>query len=244
MLFIYVEKTTSKSGTGESAENKSDKVILTISDKDGKKTKLESDKVLVSIGRKPFTVGLGFEKVGIALDERGRIPVNSKFQTIITNIYAVGDVITGPMLAHKAEEEAIAAVEIMAGQAGHVNYKTIPSVIYTFPEVASVGATEEELKNSAIEYKIGKFPFLANSRARAMGEKDGFVKILAHKITDEILGAHIIGPDAGTLIAEIVIGMEFKAAAEDLARICHAHPTLNEAVREAALGVDKRTINF
>lgn len=237
MEFIFNSKV-------ESAENKSDKVILTISDKDGKKTKLESDKVLVSIGRKPFTVGLGFEKVGIALDERGRIPVNSKFQTIITNIYAVGDVITGPMLAHKAEEEAIAAVEIMAGQAGHVNYKTIPSVIYTFPEVASVGATEEELKNSAIEYKIGKFPFLANSRARAMGEKDGFVKILAHKITDEILGAHIIGPDAGTLIAEIVIGMEFKAAAEDLARICHAHPTLNEAVREAALGVDKRTINF
>lgn len=228
--------------TGATSDKKG--VVLTLETKDGTKSNLTVDKVLVSIGRKPNTKDIGLEKVGIAVDERGRIPVNSKYQTIITNIYAVGDVIAGPMLAHKAEEEAVAAVEIMAGQHGHVNYNIIPSVVYTSPEVAAVGATEDELKAKNIAYKVGKFPFLANSRARAVRSTDGFVKILADAKTDEILGAHIIGVDAGTLIAEIALGMEFKAASEDIARTCHAHPTLNEAVREAALAVDKRTINF
>lgn len=229
----------------ESAKIKSGKVHLEVSStKDGAKSELVSDKVLVSIGRKPYTDNLGLENVGLKTDERGRIKVNNHFQTMITNIYAVGDVIEGPMLAHKAEEEAIAAVEIMAGQAGHVNYNLIPSVIYTWPEVASVGKTEDQLKEENIDYVVGKFPFLANSRARATGNTDGFVKLLADKKTDEILGAHIIGPDAGTLISEVVLGMEFKAAAEDIARICHAHPTLNEAVKEAALATAKRAINF
>ncbi|MDX1924676.1 MAG: dihydrolipoyl dehydrogenase [Rickettsiaceae bacterium] len=237
MEFIFDTKVTSSQLEGE-------KITLNLETKSGQKSNITADIVLVSAGRRPFTKDLGLEKVGIALNDKGRIPVNAKFQTIITNIYAVGDVIDGPMLAHKAEEEAVAAVEIMAGQAGHVNYGTIPSVIYTFPEVASVGLSEDDLKKQGREYKVGKFPFLANSRARAARNVDGFVKILADKITDEIIGAHIIGPDAGTLIAEIVLGMEFKAAAEDIARTCHAHPTLNEAVREAALAVDKRTINF
>ncbi|MDX1916529.1 MAG: dihydrolipoyl dehydrogenase [Rickettsiaceae bacterium] len=219
-------------------------VILKLEDKSGNKSEVTTDKVLLSTGRKPYTENLGLENVGIKANERGRIPVNTSFQTIISNIYAVGDVIEGPMLAHKAEEEAVAAVEIMAGFAGHVNYKVIPSVVYTSPEVASVGLTEDELKKQGREYKVGKFPFLANSRARAVGHTEGFVKILADKHTDEVLGAHIIGVDAGTLIAEIALGMEFKAAAEDIARTCHAHPTLNEAVREAALATDKRSINF
>ena len=210
----------------------------------GSSSKITVDKVLVAVGRKPNTEGLGVDELGIARDKRGCIEVSKNYQTKIANIYAVGDVITGPMLAHKAEEEAIAAVEIMAGQAGHVNYNAIPSVIYTHPEVASVGMTEEEVKQAGIAYKIGKFPFLANSRARAMGDTDGFVKIIADSKSDKILGAHIIGPDAGTLIAELTLGMEFSAAAEDIARTCHAHPTLNEAVKEAALAVDKRTINF
>ncbi len=238
MEFLFGSKVESAKSTGKN-------VVLTISDKSGKATELSADKVLVCVGRKPNTNNLALEKIGIAPDERGRIPVNAKYQTIITNIYAVGDIIAGPMLAHKAEEEAVAAVENMAGQAGHVNYDIIPSVVYTWPEVASVGKTEDELKSKNIEYKVGKFPFLANSRARATGMTDGFVKILADKNTDEVLGAHIIGPDAGTLIAEIALGMEFKAAAEDIARTCHAHPTLNEAIKEAAsLAASKKTINF
>ncbi|MDX2049641.1 MAG: dihydrolipoyl dehydrogenase [Rickettsiaceae bacterium] len=228
----------------KSAQEKDGFVNLMIESKDGLNQELKAEKILVSVGRKPCTEGLALEKVGIATDSKGKIPVNKKFQTIITNIYAVGDVIDGPMLAHKAEEEAIAAVENMAGQAGHVNYNIIPSVIYTSPEVASVGATEDELKAKNIEYKTGKIPFLANSRAKAALHTEGFVKILADKKTDEILGAHIIGHEAGTLIAEIAVAMEFKAAAEDIARTCHAHPTLNEALKEAALATDKRSINF
>jgi dihydrolipoamide dehydrogenase len=229
----------------ETAKISGKKVELEVESRESsEKKKLQAEKVLVCVGRKPYTSNLGLENVGIKTDEMGRIPVDKHFKSLISNIYAVGDVIVGPMLAHKAEEEAVAAVEIMAGQAGHVNYNTIPSVVYTWPEVASVGKTEEELKKDGREYKVGKFPFLANSRARAVGNTDGFVKILADKATDEILGAHIIGPDAGTLIAEITLGMEFRAAAEDIARTCHAHPTLNEAVKEACLAVDKRTINF
>lgn len=235
--FIFNAKVTNAKVANNSVE-----VSLDVNNSGSKK--ISSEIVLVSVGRKPYTNNLSLEKAGIILDDRGRIPVNNKYQTFITNIYAVGDVIAGPMLAHKAEEEAIAAVEIMAGQAGHVNYSAIPSVVYTSPEVASVGKTEDELKKDNREYKVGKFPFLANSRARSVLHTEGFVKILADKKTDEILGAHIIGHDAGTLISEIVLGMEFKAAAEDIARTCHAHPTLNEAVKEAALAVDKRTINF
>ena len=178
------------------------------------------------------------------MDDRSRINVNNHFQTNISNVYAIGDVIKGPMLAHKAEEEAIAAVEIMNGQAGHVNYKLIPGVVYTHPEVASVGETEEELKKNGVDYKVGKFPFLANSRARSVGDTDGMVKLLACAKTDRILGAHIIGPDAGTLIGEVVAYMEFGGASEDIARTCHAHPTLNEAIKEAALAIEKRTINL
>ncbi|WP_316353219.1 dihydrolipoyl dehydrogenase [Candidatus Trichorickettsia mobilis] len=228
-----------------SAEQKADKVILTTQEVTGsKQEQLTADVVLVAVGRKAYTEDLKLEAVGITADERGRIEVNSYFQTAIKNIYAVGDVIKGSMLAHKAEEEAIAAVEIMAGHAGHVNYKIIPSVVYTSPEVASVGLNEAELKAAGISYNIGKFPFLANSRARTMCATDGLVKILADSKTDQILGAHIIGRDAGTLIAEVAAVMEFGGAAEDIARTCHAHPTLSEAVREAALAVAKRAINF
>lgn len=227
------------------AEKKLGKVSLTLSGVgDSKESKLSCDTVLVSVGRKPNANGLGTKEVGISLDDRGRINVNDHFQTNIPNIYAIGDVIRGSMLAHKAEEEAVAAVEIMNGQAGHVNYNLIPGVVYTWPEVASVGATEEELKKAGTGYKVGKFPFLANSRARSVGNTDGMVKLLACDSTDRILGAHIIGPDAGTLIGEIVAYMEFGGASEDIARTCHAHPTLNEAIKEAALAVDKRTINI
>lgn len=206
--------------------------------------KITADNVLVAVGRRPFTTNLGLEECGIKLDKRGFIEVNTKYQTAIQNIYAVGDVIPGPMLAHKAEEEAVAVVEHIAGIKSHVNYKAIPSVIYTYPEVASVGANEEELKQAGISYKVGKFPFLANSRARSTLSTDGFVKILADSVTDRVLGAHIIGKDAGTMIAELVLATEFYASSEDIARTCHAHPTLNEAVKEAALAVDKRTINI
>nr|WP_253308652.1 dihydrolipoyl dehydrogenase [Rickettsia endosymbiont of Ceutorhynchus assimilis] len=226
-----------------SAEKKGGKVMLSV-EEGGTAQILTADVVLIAVGRKACTQNLGLEKLGITADKQGRIEVNEHFQTSIANIYAVGDVIKGPMLAHKAEEEAVAAVEIMAGFAGHVNYNLIPSVIYTRPEVASVGKTEEQLKEKAIEYKVGKFPFLANSRARAVSSTDGLVKILADSKTDKVLGAHIIGPDAGTLIAELVAFMEFGAAAEDIARTCHAHPTLSEAIKEAALAVDKRTINI
>ena len=198
----------------------------------------------MSVGRKPFTKKLNIEKLSINLDKKGRIKVNNKFQTNISNIYAIGDVIDGPMLAHKAEEEGIAVAEIIAGQSGHVNYDVIPGVIYTFPEVASVGKTEEQLKNDNINYKIGKFPFLANSRAKVNNETEGFVKILADSKTDKVLGVHIIGPHCGDMIAEMALAMEFGASAEDIARTCHAHPTHTEAIKEAALAVDKRPIHF
>lgn len=226
-----------------SAEVKSGKVNLTI-EEDGKSSVVTSDVVLMAVGRKAYTQNLGLESVGIITDKQGSIEINNRFQTAVSNIYAVGDVVKGAMLAHKAEEEAVAAVEIMAGQAGHVNYNLIPSVIYTYPEVASVGETEEQLKEKGINYKVGKFPFLANSRARAIGSTEGMVKILADSKTDRVLGAHIIGADAGTLIAALTAYMEFGAASEDIARTCHAHPTLSEAIKEAALSVDKRTINI
>ncbi len=206
--------------------------------------KVECDKVLVSVGRKPYTEGLNLSKVGIKKDDKGRIEVNEKLQTSIKNIYAIGDVIKGPMLAHKAEEEGIAVAEIIAGQAGHVNYDVIPGVVYTSPEVATVGKTEEQLKNENIDYKVGKFPFLANSRAKVNNETDGFVKMLADSKTDKVLGVHIIGPHCGDMIAEMALAMEFGASAEDIARTCHAHPTHTEAIKEAALAVDKRPIHF
>lgn len=204
---------------------------------------LQADVVLIATGRKPYTNNLGLENIGISTDISGCIPVNAQWQTEHKHIYAIGDVISGPMLAHKAEEEGVAVAEIIAGQSGHVNYGAIPSVIYTMPEVASVGANEEELTQKKVPYKAGKFPFSANSRARAVSNSEGFVKILAHKHTDKILGAHIIGPDAGTLIAELVLAMEYQASSEDIARICHAHPTLNEAIKEAALSTYFKAIH-
>ncbi len=218
---------------------KKDKLLVDI-----EKEVLEADVVLVSTGRKPNTQGLELDKIGVALDERGFVKVNDHYETSVPGIYAIGDVIPGPMLAHKAEEEGVAAVEIMAGLAGHVNYEVIPAVVYTNPEVASVGKTEEELKAENRAYKVGKFPFLANARAKAVGETEGFVKILADAKTDLVLGVHIIGPDAGTLIAEAALAMEFSASSEDIARTCHAHPTLNEAVKEAAMAVEGRAIHI
>tara|TARA_B100001248_G_scaffold255692_1_gene235756 strand:- start:443 stop:1843 length:1401 start_codon:yes stop_codon:yes gene_type:complete len=212
--------------------------------KNSKEETLEFDKVLVSVGRKPYTEGLNLTKIGVKKDNKGRIEVNEKLQTSIKNIYAIGDVIKGPMLAHKAEEEGIAVAEILAGQAGHVNYDVIPGVIYTSPEVATVGKTEEQLKNENKVYKVGKFPFLANSRAKVNNETEGFVKILADSKTDKVLGVHIIGPHCGDMIAEMALAMEFGASAEDIARTCHAHPTHTEAIKEAALAVDKRPIHF
>ena len=208
------------------------------------KGNIECDKVLISVGRKPYTEGLNLSKIGINKDKSGRIEVDKEFRTSVKNIFAIGDVIKGPMLAHKAEEEGIATAEIIAGQSGHVNYNIIPGVIYTSPEVAAVGKTEEELKKSNISYKIGKFPFIANSRAKVNNETEGFVKILADSKTDKVLGVHIIGPHSGDMIAEMAIAMEFGASAEDIARTCHAHPTHTEAMKEAALAVDKRPIHF
>jgi dihydrolipoamide dehydrogenase len=212
--------------------------------KGGTPETLECDVVLVAVGRVPNTQGLGLAEAGIATDNRGRIAVDEKFATAVPGIYAIGDVIAGPMLAHKAEEEGVAVAEIVAGQAGHVDYGTIPSVIYTAPEVASVGKTEEELKEAGVTYKAGKFPFTANGRAKVNRTTEGFVKILADETSDRVLGVHIIGAEAGTMIAEAVTLMAFGGSAEDLARICHAHPTLNEAVKEAALAVDKRPIHM
>lgn len=208
------------------------------------KLNIEADYVLVSVGRRPYSKNLGLETAGIALDKAGRVPVNEHFETSAKGIYAVGDLIVGPMLAHKAEEEGIAAVELMAGQAGHVNYQAIPGVVYTWPELACVGYSEEELKEKGIAYKSGSFPFMANGRAKAMEEIEGFVKILADAKTDRVLGAHIVGPRAGDLIAEIVSVIEFGGSAEDIARTCHAHPSLPEVVKEAALAVDKRQIHL
>lgn len=229
--------------TGVDAKGKDVKLTLEPA-KGGEKETLAADVVLVSIGRRPYTNGLGLEAIGVALDERGRIPVDGHFETKVKGVYAIGDVIAGPMLAHKAEEEGVAAVEMMAGQKAHVYYDAIPGVIYTAPEVATVGKSEEELKAAGVAYKAGKFPFLANSRGRAVGNTEGFVKILADAKTDRVLGVHIIGPEAGTLISEAVLAMEYGASSEDIARTCHAHPTMNESMKEAALAVLGRAIHI
>ena len=223
-------------------KNKSGVTVSTV-DKEGNKNDLDCDVVLISVGRKANTEGLNLETVGVELDDRKRIKTDKSFKTNLENIYAIGDVISGPMLAHKAEDEGIAVAENIAGQSGHVNYDTIPGVVYTTPEVAAIGKTEEQLKDSKMKYKIGKFSFMANSRAKAIDDAEGFVKILADEKTDKVLGAHIIGPHAGELIAEIGVAMEFGASSEDIARTCHAHPTFSEAVKEAALSVDKRAIH-
>ena len=227
----------------EKITKKNSSAIVSTMDKDGNTKDFDCDVVLVSVGRKPNTEGLNLEKIGLNLDDKNRIQTDKNFKTNLENIYAIGDVITGPMLAHKAEDEGIAVAENIAGQSGHVNYDTIPGVIYTTPEVASIGKTEEQLKDSNIKYKIGKFSFMANSRAKAIDDTEGFVKILADEKTDKVLGAHLIGPHAGELIAEIGVAMEFGASSEDIARTCHAHPTFSEAVKEAALSVDKRAIH-
>ena len=220
-------------------------VALTVEPaKGGKAETLETDVVLLSIGRIPYTEGLGLAEVGVAIDNRGRVVTDGHFATNVPGIYAIGDVIAGPMLAHKAEEEGVAVAEQLAGQRGHVNYDAIPGVVYTWPEVAQVGKTEEQLKEDGIAFKSGKFPLTANGRARAMNATDGFVKILADAKTDRVLGVHILSADAGTMIAEAAIAMEFGASAEDIARTCHAHPTLNEAVKEAALAVDGRPLHI
>jgi len=224
--------------------NKSGCTVKVEPAKGGDAEEIKADVVLVAIGRVPYTTGLGLEAAGVKLDERKRVAVDEHYQTNVPGIYAIGDVITGPMLAHKAEDEGVAVAEILAGQAGHVNYDVIPSVIYTAPEVASVGKTEEELKAFGIPYKIGKFPFTANARAKVNRTSDGFVKVLADAATDRILGVHIIGANAGELIGEATVIMEFGGSAEDLARTCHAHPTLSEAIKEAALAVDKRPIHM
>ncbi|WP_300653130.1 dihydrolipoyl dehydrogenase [Hydrogenophaga sp.] len=210
----------------------------------GEAQALDADKLIVSIGRVPNTIGLNAEAVGLQLDERGAIVVDAECRTNLKGVWAVGDVVRGPMLAHKAEEEGVAVAERIAGQHGHVNFNTIPWVIYTSPEIAWVGETEQQLKARGAAYKAGTFPFLANGRARALGDTTGMVKFLADAVSDEILGVHIVGPQASELIAEAVVAMEFKASAEDIARICHAHPSLSEATKEAALAVDKRTLNF
>ncbi len=212
--------------------------------KGGDQEEIACDVVLLAIGRVPYTHGLGLKAAGVEMDERGRVRTDKHFQTNVAGIYAIGDVIAGPMLAHKAEDEGVACAEIIAGQSGHVNYDAIPGVVYTHPEAATVGRTEEELKKAGIDYRVGKFPMMANSRARTNGDPDGFVKILADAKTDRVLGVHIVGDDAGTLIAELVLAIEFGASAEDVARTCHAHPTLNEAVKEAALAVAGRAIHI
>ena len=226
-------------------QNVKNKVVVDFTNNTtSEKIKLECDKVLIAVGRKPYTEGLNLTKIGVKKDSKGRIEVNKKLQTSVENIYAIGDVISGPMLAHKAEEEGIAVAETLSGQAGHINYDVIPGVVYTSPEVATVGKTEEQLKLENIDYKVGKFPFLANSRAKVNNETDGFVKMLADAKSDKVLGVHIIGPHSGDMIAEMALAMEFGASAEDIARTCHAHPTHTEAIKEAALAVDKRPIHF
>ena len=218
-------------------------VMIKTTDKTGKNIVFESDVVLISVGRKPYTKNLNLEKINIELDNKKKIKVNKNFETNIQNIYAIGDVINGPMLAHKAEEEGIALAELISGQSGHVNYDVIPGVVYTSPEVASIGKTEEQLKNTNLAYKVGKFPFMANSRAKTINEPEGFVKILADEKTDKVLGVHMIASHAGEMIAEMALAMEFGASSEDIARTCHAHPTFSEAIKEAALSVDKRAIH-
>ncbi len=210
----------------------------------GKAEKISADVVLMAIGRKPYTEGLGLEKAGVELDDRGRIKTDEFFETNVEGIFAIGDVIAGPMLAHKAEDEGVILAELLAGESGHIDYNMVPGVVYTWPEVANVGKTEEQLKEAGIKYNAGKFPFMANGRARAMGMTDGFVKILACADTDRVLGAHMIGPNVGDLMAEVVNVMEFEGTAEDIARVCHSHPTLTEVVKEAALAVHKRPIHI
>jgi dihydrolipoamide dehydrogenase len=228
-----------------SSEVTADGVKLTVEPaKGGAPEVLNVDVVLVATGRRPFTKGLGLEEIGVAKDKLGRVVVDGHFKTNVAGVYAIGDAIEGPMLAHKAEEEGIAAVETLAGGHGHVNYDAIPGVVYTYPEVASVGKTEEQLKAEGVEYRKGTFPFAANSRARAMLDSEGMVKILADAKTDRILGIHIIGPNAGEMIAEGVLGMEYGASAEDIARTCHAHPTLSEAFKEAAMATYDKPIHF
>jgi dihydrolipoamide dehydrogenase len=219
-------------------------VSVQYTDAAGKDHKAQFDRLIVSIGRVPNTIGLQPEAVGLALDERGFIAVDDHCRSNLPNVWAVGDVVRGPMLAHKAEEEGVAVAERIAGKHGHVNFNTIPWVIYTSPEIAWVGKTEQQLKAEGIAYNAGTFPFMANGRARALGDTSGMVKFLADARTDEILGVHIVGPMASELIAEAVVAMEFRASAEDIARICHAHPSLSEATKEAALAVDKRSLNF
>jgi dihydrolipoamide dehydrogenase len=223
---------------------KNSAVVIEYTDDKGLAQKLECDKLVVSVGRVPNTDGLGATNVGLKVDERGFVEVDGQCRTNLPNVWAIGDVVRGPMLAHKAEEEGVAVAERIAGQHGHVNFNTIPWVIYTAPEIAWVGQTEQQLKAEGRAYRAGQFPFAANGRARAIGDTSGFVKFLADAQTDEILGVHIIGPLASELIAEAVVAMEFKASSEDIARICHAHPSLSEATKEAALAVDKRTLNF
>ena len=239
-----------KQGIKFNLETKVDQIIkqknsvkVIASTKNGNSKEFNCDVVLISIGRKPNSNGLNLEKLKIKVDKQKRIEVDNKFKTSVPNIFAIGDVIKGSMLAHKAEEEGIAVAEIIAGQAGHVNYDIIPGVIYTTPEVASVGSTEEQLIKLNKKYKVGKFPFVANPRAKTINETEGFVKILTDTITDKVLGVHIIGPHAGEMIAEAVLAMEFGASSEDIARTCHAHPTYSEAIKEAALAIDKRTIH-
>lgn len=237
MEFILKAKVTGYKAEKKGKENE---ITITYEDMtDGKTVEIKGDKVLLSVGRKPYTTGLGLEALGIETDKRGFIQVNDHYQTKYPNIFAIGDVIPGPMLAHKAEEEGVAVSELLSGQAGHVNYATVPSVIYTWPEMASVGLTEEEVKQKGSEYKVGTFPFTANARAKAIGMTDGMVKVIADKATDKVLGVHIVGPRASDMIAEAVTAMEFSASAEDIARTFHGHPTLSEVMREAALNVDK-----
>ena len=220
------------------------RAIVRAEKKDGKKLDFDCERVLVAVGRRAYSQGLGLTEVGVTVDAKtGKVPVDAHFRTNVATISAIGDVIDGPMLAHKAEDEGIACAEILAGKAGHVNYDTIPGVIYTWPELASVGLNEEQAKEKGLTYKVGKFPFLANGRAKAMDETEGLVKILADATTDRVLGVHILGPRASEMIAETVMVMEFAGSAEDIARTCHAHPTLSEATREAALAVDGRAIH-
>ncbi len=238
MQFKLGTKVTSAKANGSS-------VALTLeAAAGGGAEKMQADVVLLAVGRRPYTEGLGLDKVGVVVDDRKRVTVDHQFMTNVKGIFAIGDAIAGPMLAHKAEEEGVVCAEIIAGQSGHINYDAIPGVVYTWPEAASVGKTEEQLKKDGIQFKVGKFPFSANGRARAMADTEGFVKILADAKTDRVLGAHIVGPDAGTIIAELALAIEFGASSEDIARTSHAHPTLNEAVKEAALAVDGRPIHI
>ena len=239
MKFMLSTKVTASEVSGETV-----KLTMEPSNGEGESKVEEFDVVLVSTGRRPFTQGLGLEDVGVQLDKMGRVVVDDMFRTNVSNIYAIGDVIDGPMLAHKAEEEGIAAVEIINGQHGHVNYDAIPGVVYTYPEVASVGKTEDELKAAGASYNKGVFPFSANSRAKAIHDFPGMVKMLSDKETDQILGIHIIGPNAGEMIAEGVLGMEYGASSEDIARTCHAHPTLSEAFKEAAMETYDKALHF